>query len=109
MQVYGGAIGQVGTYETAFSHRDAIFEFVTMAGWDDPAEDEARMDASRRFAAMMEPYAIGAYVNGLADEGTAGVQRAYRQETLSRLRALKDRYDPDNVFHLNHNVAPTGG
>jgi FAD/FMN-containing dehydrogenase len=109
MQVYGGAIGQVGTYETAFSHRDAIFEFVTMAGWDDPAEDEARMDASRRFAAMMEPYASGTYVNGLADEGTAGVQRAYRQETLSRLRALKDRYDPDNVFHLNHNVAPTGG
>jgi FAD/FMN-containing dehydrogenase len=104
---YGGAIGQVGIGETAFSHRDAMYEFITMVGWEDPAEDQARMSASRRFAAAMEPFASGVYVNGLADEGAAGVRHAYYAETLARLTALKDRYDPDNVFHLNHNITPT--
>jgi hypothetical protein len=107
-QAYGGAIGQVGMGETAFSHRDAKFEFVSLAGWEDPAEDGARMAASRRFSAAMEPFASGVYVNGLADEGAAGVRDAYRAETLVRLTALKDRYDPQNVFHLNHNIAPSG-
>jgi len=107
-QGYGGAIGQVGMGETAFSHRDAKFEFVSLAGWEDPAEDDARMAASRRFSGAMQPFASGVYVNGLADEGAAGVRDAYRAETLARLTALKDRYDPQNVFHLNHNIAPSG-
>jgi FAD/FMN-containing dehydrogenase len=106
-QVFGGAIGQVGSDETAFSHRDARFEFVTMAGWDDPAEDGVRMDAARGIAAAIEPFASGQYVNGLADEGSGGVERAYPQETLARLRALKQRHDPDNVFRGNHNITPS--
>ena len=104
---YGGAIGQVGVGDTAFSHRDAAFEFITTAAWEDPAEDEWRMAAPRRFAAAMLPFASGVYVNGLSDEGAAGVRHAYYAETLARLTAVKDRYDPDNVFHLNHNVAPS--
>ena len=105
---YGGAIGQVGVDETAFSHRDAAFEFITTAGWEDPAEDAWRMAAPRRFAAAILPFASGVYVNGLSDEGAAGVRHAYYAETLSRLTAVKDRYDPDNVFHLNHNITPSG-
>jgi FAD/FMN-containing dehydrogenase len=108
MQGYGGAIGRVGIGDTAFSHRDAKYEFITMAGWEDAAEDEARMGAARRFANAMEPFASGVYVNGLSDEGAAGVRHAYYAETLARLTALKDRFDPDNVFHLNHNIAPSG-
>jgi FAD/FMN-containing dehydrogenase len=46
----------------------------------------------------------GAYVNVLGDEGEAGVRRAYPAEMLARLAALKRRYDPDNVFHLNQNI-----
>jgi FAD/FMN-containing dehydrogenase len=65
------------------------------------------MDAARRYARTLEPYASGAYVNALADEGPAGVRRAYRPDKLARLTALKDRYDPDNVFHLNQNISPT--
>jgi FAD binding domain-containing protein/berberine-like enzyme len=104
---YGGAIGQVGIGDTAFSHRDAMFEFITTEGWEDPAEDQARMGAPRRFAAAMEPFASGVYVNVLADEATGGVQAAYYASTLERLTSLKDRYDPDNVFHLNHNIPPS--
>ena len=108
MQVYQGAIAEVGPDESAFSQRDAVFEFVTIASWEDPAEDEARIGAYRRYGEAVAPHASGVYVNGLADEGASGITRAYRQRTLERLVALKDRYDPDNVFHLNHNVGPAG-
>jgi len=56
----------------------------------------------------MAPLASGVYVNGLADEGEAGLKSAYRSETLARLTAVKDHYDPDNVFRLNHNIRPSG-
>jgi len=105
-QSYGGAIAEVGEDETAFSHRDALVEFVAVAAWTDPAEDEARMSAARRWAAAIEPFASGVYVNDLADEGEAGVRRAYSPHKLTRLATLKQRYDPDNRFHLNHNIRP---
>jgi hypothetical protein len=57
---------------------------------------------------VVEPFASGVYVNDLTDEGQAGVRRAYGADTLARLVALKDRYDPGNVFHLNHNIRPPG-
>ena len=57
--------------------------------------------------ARLEPFASGIYVNVLSDEGSAGVSRAYSPEKLARLTALKDDYDPDNVFHLNQNFAPS--
>jgi FAD/FMN-containing dehydrogenase len=106
LQSYGGAIAAVGDDETAFSHRDALVEFVAVAGWTDPAEDEARMAAARRYGAAVEPFASGVYVNDLTDEGEAGIRRAYSPDKLARLAALKDRHDPDNVFHLNHNIRP---
>ena len=108
LQAYGGAIAEVPDDATAFSHRATLFEFVTSNGWTDPAEDEARMAAARRCAAAIEPFASGAYVNALSDEGDEGVRRAYPAEKLARLVALKDQYDPENVFHLNHNIRPSG-
>ena len=107
LQSYGGAIAAVGDHETAFGHRDALVEFVAVAGWTDPSEDQARMAAARRYGAAVEPFASGVYVNDLTDEGQAGIRRAYGADTLARLTALKDRYDPGNLFHLNHNIRPT--
>jgi FAD/FMN-containing dehydrogenase len=106
LQSYGGAIAAVGGHETAFGHRDALMEFVAVAAWTDPAQDQARMAAARRYGAVVEPFASGVYVNDLTDEGQAGVRRAYGADTLARLAALKGRYDPGNVFHLNHNIRP---
>jgi hypothetical protein len=80
---------------------------VAASRWTDPAEDEARIAAARSYGAAMAPYASGVYVNALTDEGAAGVERAYRPAKLARLRSLKDTWDPDNVFHLNHNITPT--
>ncbi len=106
LQSYGGAIASVGRDETAFGHRDALVEFVARASWTDAAEDEARIRMARRSAAAIEPFASGVYVNDLADEGEAGVRRAYGADKMARLAALKARYDPANVFHLNHNIRP---
>ena len=106
LQSYRGAIAAVGDHETAFGHRDALVEFVAVAGWTDPAQDLARISAARRYGAVVEPFASGVYVNDLTDEGQAGIRRAYGPDTLARLAALKDRYDPGNVFHLNHNIRP---
>lgn len=105
-QAYGGAIAAIDDDASAFSHRDAMVEFVTAARWTDADEDDRRIGAARRYAARLEPYASGVYVNALADEGEAGVRRAYRSDKLGRLAALKHRYDPENVFHLNANIRP---
>lgn len=107
LQAYGGAIADVPDEATAFSQRQTAFEYVGSARWTDPAEDAARMAAARESAARLEPFASGAYVNALADEGAAGVRRAYPAAKLRRLTALKDAVDPDNVFHLNQNIAPS--
>jgi FAD/FMN-containing dehydrogenase len=106
LQAYGGAIADVPDADSAFSQRDAMFEFVAAARWSDPAEDEQRIGAARRYAASLEPYGGGMYVNAMSDEGAAGVARAYPPAKLARLRELKRVHDPDNVFRLNQNIAP---
>jgi Berberine and berberine like len=106
LQRYGGAVAEVGDAETAFGHRAALVEFVAVANWTDPAEDQPRMAAARSYAGAVEPFASGVYVNALGDEGQAGIQRAYGVDKLARLTALKGRYDPANLFHLNHNIRP---
>ncbi len=52
-------------------------------------------------------WSTGGHVNTLSDEGAEGVRRSYPPDKLARLTALKDKYDPENVFHLNHNVCPS--
>lgn len=107
LQGYGGAIAATSNDDSAFSHRNALVEFVGSTAWTDPAEDDQRMGAARRFGAAIEPFASGVYVNVLADEGEAGVRRAYPAGKLARLASLKLRYDPDNIFHLNQNIRPS--
>ncbi|MGS0684952.1 FAD-binding oxidoreductase [Nakamurella sp. GG22] len=108
LQAYGGAIRDVAEDDTAFSHRQTAFELGASTGWTDPGEDDVRIGTARTYAATLEPFASGVYVNVLGNEGTAGVRRAYSAEKLTRLTAVKDIYDPHNVFHLNQNIPPSG-
>jgi FAD/FMN-containing dehydrogenase len=105
----GGAISQVGEHDTAFGHRATAFDFLATAGWVDPGEDDFQMTTARRVGEAMAPYGDGAYVNGLTNEGEDRVRWAYGPEKYDRLVALKDKYDPSNVFHLNQNVRPSNG
>ncbi len=107
LQRHGGAIADVPEDATAFGHRATAFEYMGAARWTDPAEDADRMATVRACAAWMEPFASGAYVNALSDDGASGVSRAYPPAVLARLTALKDAFDPENVFHLNHNIRPS--
>jgi FAD/FMN-containing dehydrogenase len=107
LQSYGGAIADVDDNATAFSHRHTRFEYVAAAKWTDPDQDRVYMRAARQTAAKLNRFAAGAYVNTLNDEGASGVHRAYPEAKRARLTAIKDAYDPDNVFHLNHNIAPS--
>jgi FAD/FMN-containing dehydrogenase len=107
LQAYGGAIADMPEDDTAFSHRDTAFALGASTRWTDPGEDEVRIATARSYAATLEPFASGVYVNVLGDEGAAGVRRAYTAAKLARLTAVKDTYDPLNVFHLNQNIAPS--
>jgi FAD/FMN-containing dehydrogenase len=107
LQAYGGAIAAVPGEDTAFSHRETMFEYVTATGWTDPGEDDERVAAVRRSAAAIEPFAGGLYVNVVNDEGPSALRRAYSPGQLARLTAVKNAYDPGNIFHLNHNIRPS--
>ncbi|WP_022894435.1 FAD-binding oxidoreductase [Agromyces subbeticus] len=106
LQAYGGAIADAADGESAFSRRDAAFEFVAASRWRDPTDDELRMNAARAYAATMDGFASGAYVNVLGDDGEHGLRRAYPEAKLARLTEVKTTYDPENVFHLNQNIRP---
>jgi FAD/FMN-containing dehydrogenase len=95
----GGAIGDVPDDATAYSHRDALVEFTTGDDWTDPAEDDAHITAARTYAAGLEPYTSGSYVNTIADDDPAAVHRAYSPDKLARLLQVKNNYDPENVFN----------
>src|SRR5437588_3737130 len=77
------------------------------AGGPTRPKDDRRMALARRTAVALDPFARGQYVNTLSDEGAEGVRRVYPPDKLARLTAVKDRYDPENVFHLNHNIRPS--
>lgn len=107
---YGGAVSRVGAEETAFGSRDTEFLFSVDAIWDDPADTAEVIAYSRKFLADMQPYAAdGMYVNfpGLGEEGDALTRSAYGAN-YERLVALKNRYDPGNLFRMNQNVKPSG-
>lgn len=108
--VQGGAIGRVPDAAMAFTGRDALFEMSADTEWDDPALDETQRDWVRRAMAIVEPDAVtGRYVNEIPEAGPEESRAIYGDAKLARLTALKQAWDPDNVFRLNHNIAPSAG
>jgi FAD/FMN-containing dehydrogenase len=107
LRVLGGAMSQVPRDATAFAHRDA--QAMIMVGYMQPKSLQTTyLHASmEQMWQAIRPYATGAYVNFLADEGEERVHDAYPPATYARLVALKNRYDPTNLFHLNQNIKPT--
>jgi FAD/FMN-containing dehydrogenase len=106
----GGAISRVSSEESAFSGRDALYDFVVGSTWEDPMVDNDRLAAARAYGDSILPLSTGkSYVNAIEDEGVDKVRAAFGPANYDRLVAIKDRYDPDNVFHLNQNVRPSGG
>jgi FAD/FMN-containing dehydrogenase len=106
----GGAIARVPEDATAYAGRSAVFDLSADSAWSDAALDEANAEWCRRAMQIVEPdRVLGAYANGNSDTGPEESRRIYGDAKLGRLAALKRAWDPDNVFHINPNVAPDAG
>jgi hypothetical protein len=103
----GGAVSRVAPDATAVGDRDPGFEMSITVGWPPSDGDGERHRAwAREGWEALRPHGEGVYANFISDEGAAGLEYAYGGR-LGRLRALKDRYDPDNFFRMNNNVTPS--
>ena len=104
----GGAIDDVAPDDTAYSGRGAPYVWNITTRWEDAADTAANIAWARDFGAALEPFSTGqSYVNFIGDTGPDRVRAAYPPETYARLVQVKDRYDPENVFHLNQNIVPS--
>lgn len=102
----GQAIAPVPEDDSAFSHRDANYLFHPLALWPDEKKNDEMISASRAFAEAMRSFATGAaYLNFTPEQDR--VFDGFREAKRARLVALKDKYDANNLFHLNHNIAPS--
>lgn len=102
----GGAMAVEPAGGSAFAHRGSGFIYNLIGTWRDAADDADQIGWARSVFDSLRPYSAGAaYANFLADYGADPAAAAYGS-ALPRLRALKRRYDPDNVFRLNLNIAP---
>ena len=102
-----GATTRVGATDTAFPHRQAGYNFLTVSEWNNPGDNARNIAWARATSDAMQPYyAPGRYVNYLEKDETGEAVRAAYGPNYERLRSLKAKYDPANVFHLNQNIAP---
>jgi FAD/FMN-containing dehydrogenase len=102
----GGAVARVGQSETAFNGRNAGFTF-NINGNSESAEGfEAEREWARAYWTALGPYHTSVYVNFLMEEGKDRIRQAYGAAKYDRLKALKRKYDPTNLFRLNQNIAP---
>jgi len=107
-QMHGAAL-RVPPDATAFSRREKSFNVSAMATWEDAATDAAHIAWARCTpAALGERWASGGgYLNyGAPDEPIERVRAAYGDPKFERLRQVKRRYDPHNLFRFNHNIPP---
>ena len=107
-QYLGNAARRVPADETAFGHRDALFEWGVNSVFLDPGESEIHVRWARDFASALLPFSSGAYVNQVGteeEEGAEAIQAAFG-DNFQRLSALKQKYDPANLFSHNQNIRP---
>ena len=107
LELYGGKALEEPEGGTAFPHRENLFDLVIISHWPRPEEDDTNISWTRKFWNDMQPFTSQrVYVNVLGVEGEQRVKDAYG-ENYERLRTLKKKYDPENIFHLNQNINPT--
>ena len=105
----GGALARADRSAMALNTPHAKWVYFCLAAWRDPAMAEAEIAWARSFMETMRPWAAGAAPPNFMspDDGAQRLRSYYGEAKLRRLVALKDKYDPDNVFALNQNIAPS--
>lgn len=108
LQQVGGAIARVPADATAYANRDAAWDCIPIAIWEDPAADARNIAWARGVWEAMRPFATGGvYLNNLGEEGEERIRAAFGAN-YARLAALKATYDPTNLFRANQNILPSG-
>jgi FAD/FMN-containing dehydrogenase len=104
---FHGAVTRVEETETTVPHRAEGWNLLIPSVWTDAANSEANIAWSRHtFAAMRPHLANRRWLNYLGDDQADDAVRAAYGPNYERLREVKRRYDPENVFHHNHNISP---
>jgi FAD/FMN-containing dehydrogenase len=106
LRTLGGAMARVPADATAFAHRQSKIMVNVAALYERPDDVAVHGPWVEAFAAALHQGDDGAYVNFLGDEGEARIRAAYPGSTWDRLRQIKARYDPTNLFRLNQNIPP---
>jgi FAD/FMN-containing dehydrogenase len=107
LEHFHGAVTRVGVTDIAVPHRDEGWNLLLPSVWTDPADTAASIAWTREtFAALRPHLATRRWLNYLGDDQADDAIRAAYGPNYDRLRDVKRRYDPDNVFHLNHNIEP---
>ena len=108
MHIYpiNGAAHRVGNDETPWAYRDANWAEVIVGVDPDPANNDRIISWTKDYWDALHPYSAGgAYVNFMMDEGQERVQATYG-DNYARLVAIKNKYDPTNLFRVNQNIRP---
>ena len=107
MYPINGAAHRVGNDETPWAYRDANWAEVIVGVDPDPANNDRIISWTKDYWDALHPYSAGgAYVNFMMDEGQERVQATYG-DNYERLVAIKNKYDPTNLFRVNQNIRPT--
>jgi len=106
LRVLGGAMARVPVDATAFAHRRSRILVNVAALYESADQAPLHEPWVNGLTAALKQGDSGAYVNFLVDEGEARIRQAYPGPTWDRLRAIKRRYDPTNLFRLNQNIPP---
>ena len=102
----GGQTTRVAPEAMAYSSRDANYVLNVHGRWESAADDERCIAWARDFFAKTKPFAgDGAYINFLTEDETDRIASAYGA-TYNRLVEIKKKYDPSNLFRMNHNISP---
>jgi FAD/FMN-containing dehydrogenase len=103
-----GAIRRVPKEKMAFDHRDVNFEMSIIANWTDRGEDDANIAWARNLWRTTQPFVLpSVYANHMtSDESSERVRAAYGSDKYAILSRLKSKFDPTNLFRLNHNILP---
>jgi hypothetical protein len=101
-----GAASRVLASETAFGLRRVHYSINIVPAWEDPGEAQKCIDWARCLAALLEPFgASDSYVNYLDEDGASAVRASYGPN-YEKLARLKKKFDPENFFRFNQNIAP---
>lgn len=107
LEHFHGAARRVDEHATAFSHRGAAYNLLIASYWSDEADTARNKQWSDEFFSVIQLFSTNsAYINYLGEETQERIKEIYGAEKYERLVAIKKRYDPTNLFRINHNIKP---